>query len=50
MSPEDHSTEENPVAKPSDEDLAAMSTQELVQLGGRMDGVETVLKEPRWPV
>jgi ubiquinol-cytochrome c reductase iron-sulfur subunit len=38
------------VAKPSDEDLAAMSTQELVQLGGRMDGVETVLKEPRWPV
>jgi ubiquinol-cytochrome c reductase iron-sulfur subunit len=50
MSPEDHSTEENPVAKPSDEDLAAISTQELVQLGGRMDGVETVLKEPRWPV
>jgi len=50
MSPEDHSTEDNPVAKPSDEDLAAMSTQELVQLGGRMDGVETVLKEPRWPV
>ena len=50
MSPEDHSTEDNPVAKPSDEELAAMSTQELVQLGGRMDGVETVLKEPRWPV
>jgi ubiquinol-cytochrome c reductase iron-sulfur subunit len=50
MSPEDHSTEDNPVAKPSDKDLAAMSTQELVQLGGRMDGVETVLKEPRWPV
>jgi ubiquinol-cytochrome c reductase iron-sulfur subunit len=50
MSPEDHSTEVNPVAKPSDEDLAAMSTLELVQLGGRMDGVETVLKEPRWPV
>ena len=50
MSPEDHSTADNPVAKPSDEDLAAMSTQELVQLGGRTDGVETVLKEPRWPV
>jgi ubiquinol-cytochrome c reductase iron-sulfur subunit len=50
MSTEDHSTEDNPVAKPSDEELAAMSTQELVQLGGRMDGVETVLKEPRWPV
>ena len=27
-----------------------MSTEELVQFGGRMDGVETVLKEPRWPV
>ncbi len=50
MSAEDHSTEDNPVTRPSDEDLAAMSTQELVQLGGRTDGVETVLKEPRWPV
>jgi ubiquinol-cytochrome c reductase iron-sulfur subunit len=36
--------------KPTDEQLAAMSTEELVTLGGRMDGVETVLKEPRWPV
>ena len=41
---------DDPVARPADEDLAAMSTQELVQLGGRMDGVETVLKESRWPV
>jgi ubiquinol-cytochrome c reductase iron-sulfur subunit len=36
--------------KPTDEQLAAMSTEELVTLGGRMDGVETVLKEPRWPI
>ena len=36
--------------KPTDEQLAAMSTEELVTLGGRIDGVETVLKEPRWPV
>ena len=27
-----------------------MSREELVELGGRMDGVETVYKEPRWPV
>jgi ubiquinol-cytochrome c reductase iron-sulfur subunit len=36
--------------KPTDEQLAAMSTEELVTLGGRIDGVETVLKEPRWPI
>jgi ubiquinol-cytochrome c reductase iron-sulfur subunit len=30
--------------------LAAMSNQELLELGGRMDGVETVFKESRWPV
>ena len=27
-----------------------MSREELVELGGRIDGVETILKEPRWPV
>ena len=27
-----------------------MSQQELVALGGKLDGVETVFKEPRWPV
>jgi ubiquinol-cytochrome c reductase iron-sulfur subunit len=27
-----------------------MSREELVELGGRMDGVETVFKEDRWPV
>ena len=36
--------------QPSDAELAAMSREELVELGGRMDGVETVYKEPRWPV
>ncbi len=36
--------------KPTDEQLASMSQEELVELGGRIDGVETVLKEPRWPV
>jgi ubiquinol-cytochrome c reductase iron-sulfur subunit len=36
--------------KPTDDQLAAMSTEDLVRLGGKMDGVDTVLKEPRWPV
>jgi ubiquinol-cytochrome c reductase iron-sulfur subunit len=30
--------------------LADMSNQELLELGGRIDGVETVFKEPRWPI
>ena len=30
--------------------LAAMSQQELLELGGKIDGVEIVFKEPRWPV
>lgn len=36
--------------QPTDAELAQMSREELVALGGRMDGVETILKEPRWPV
>lgn len=32
------------------ENLANMSNEELTALGARMDGVETVLKEERWPV
>jgi quinol---cytochrome c reductase iron-sulfur subunit len=36
--------------EPDEAALAAMSGPELVALGGRMDGVETVYKEPRWPV
>jgi ubiquinol-cytochrome c reductase iron-sulfur subunit len=35
---------------PDDAALNAMSRDELVALGGRLDGVETVYKEPRWPV
>ena len=36
--------------EPTEAELAAMSREDLVALGGRMDGVETVFKEPRWPV
>jgi ubiquinol-cytochrome c reductase iron-sulfur subunit len=36
--------------QPSDAELNAMSREELVALGGRLDGVETVFKELRWPV
>jgi ubiquinol-cytochrome c reductase iron-sulfur subunit len=35
---------------PTDAELTSMSREELVELGGRMDGVETVFKEDRWPV
>lgn len=38
------------VNQPTDEQLAGMSREELVELGGRMDGVETIVKDPRWPV
>jgi ubiquinol-cytochrome c reductase iron-sulfur subunit len=37
-------------SQPTDAELAAMSREELVDLGGKLDGVETVFKEPRWPV
>ncbi|MGV0744590.1 cytochrome bc1 complex Rieske iron-sulfur subunit [Mycolicibacterium sp. XJ870] len=36
--------------QPSDAQLASMSREELVELGGKIDGVETIFKEPRWPV
>ncbi|BDB42046.1 hypothetical protein IWGMT90018_24920 [Mycobacterium kiyosense] len=36
--------------EPDDAALAEMSTQELLDLGSKMDGVEIVYKEPRWPV
>jgi ubiquinol-cytochrome c reductase iron-sulfur subunit len=42
--------EKGGVERPSDEQLAKMSREELVALGGRIDGVETVFKEERWPV
>ncbi|HXO10859.1 MAG TPA: menaquinol-cytochrome C reductase, partial [Mycobacterium sp.] len=35
---------------PTEAELNAMSREELVALGGKIDGVETVFKEPRWPV
>ena len=35
---------------PSDASLDALSRDQLVALGGRIDGVETVFKEPRWPI
>ncbi|MDQ2637822.1 MAG: ubiquinol-cytochrome c reductase iron-sulfur subunit [Actinomycetota bacterium] len=37
-------------AAPDAAELAAMNTDELLALGGRIDGVETIFKEPRWPV
>ncbi len=36
--------------QPTDEELRQMSREQLVELGGKLDGVETVVKEPRWPV
>ncbi len=35
---------------PTDEQLAAMSREELLELGGKIDGVEIVYKDERWPV
>lgn len=36
--------------EPNEAALASMSQRELLTLGGKMDGVETVFKESRWPV
>ncbi len=36
--------------QPSDAELASMTREQLVELGGKLDGVETVFKEDRWPV
>lgn len=41
---------DNQDAKPTDEQLAAMSREELLALGGKQDGVDIVFKEPRWPI
>ncbi|AMO62131.1 Rieske (2Fe-2S) domain-containing protein [Mycolicibacterium phlei] len=35
---------------PTDAELASMSREELLELGGKLDGVEIVYKEDRWPV
>ena len=34
----------------TDDQLSRMTTEELAELGGRLDGVDTVFKEDRWPV
>ncbi|MDT5274443.1 MAG: ubiquinol-cytochrome c reductase iron-sulfur subunit, partial [Mycobacterium sp.] len=36
--------------EPDDAALAAMSQQELLELGSKIDGVQIVHKPPRWPV
>jgi ubiquinol-cytochrome c reductase iron-sulfur subunit len=36
--------------QPSDAELASMTREQLVELGGKLDGVETVFREDRWPV
>lgn len=36
--------------QPTDAELAAMSREELLKLGGKLDGVEIVYKDERWPV
>ncbi|MCW2630093.1 ubiquinol-cytochrome c reductase iron-sulfur subunit [Mycobacterium sp.] len=36
--------------QPSDAELGSMSREELVELGGKLDGVDTVFKDDRWPV
>ncbi|MCX4098726.1 ubiquinol-cytochrome c reductase iron-sulfur subunit [Nocardia sp. alder85J] len=35
---------------PTDDQLDAMSQEELVALGTKLDGVDVVYREPRWPV
>ena len=36
--------------RPTEAELAAMSNDELLALGGKLDGVDIVFKEERWPV
>jgi ubiquinol-cytochrome c reductase iron-sulfur subunit len=36
--------------QPTDAELASMSREELLELGGKLDGVEIVYKDERWPV
>ncbi len=36
--------------QPTDAELAEMSNEELLELGGKLDGVDIVFKESRWPV
>lgn len=41
---------DNKTGLPDDAALAAMSREELLELGGRIDGVQILAKEPRWQV
>ncbi|HET9563055.1 MAG TPA: ubiquinol-cytochrome c reductase iron-sulfur subunit [Mycobacterium sp.] len=36
--------------QPIDAELASMSRDELVELGGKLDGVEIIYKDERWPI
>jgi len=45
----DTDTGPGPANEPDEAALAAMSREELVALGGKLDGVDTVFKESRWP-
>ncbi|AFM17947.1 Rieske Fe-S protein [Mycolicibacterium chubuense NBB4] len=36
--------------QPTDAELNRMSREQLAALGGKLDGVETVFKESRWPI
>ncbi|BBX69641.1 cytochrome bc1 complex Rieske iron-sulfur subunit [Mycolicibacterium psychrotolerans] len=42
--------QEGAPGQPTDAQLAEMSQQELLALGGKLDGVEIVYQEPRWPI
>ncbi|MBW0017393.1 MAG: menaquinol-cytochrome C reductase, partial [Mycobacterium sp.] len=35
--------------EPDEATLAEMSNNQLLDLGGRLDGVQIAYKEPRWP-
>jgi ubiquinol-cytochrome c reductase iron-sulfur subunit len=39
-----------PDLEPDEAALAAMSNKELLDLGGKLDGVQIAYKEPRWPI
>jgi ubiquinol-cytochrome c reductase iron-sulfur subunit len=41
---------QQPGLEPDEAALAAMSNKELLDLGGKIDGVQIAYKEPRWPV
>jgi ubiquinol-cytochrome c reductase iron-sulfur subunit len=42
--------QESVPGQPTDAELAVMSREQLVELGGKIDGVDTVYKQDRWPV